>query len=303
MTKRLPAVPGLDLRSLVGSWDLSLKAANKSPATITSYMRAVRLYLEWCEQSEHPVELTRATVQSYLASQIDAGREAATMRLRLAALRAFTRWLVDEGELDADPLVGIRPPKIPAKVVEALTDDQVRALLNTCRGKSFRDRRDEALVRLMVETGLRAAEVVALGLTDVDLPRGLATVRSGKGAKGRVVPFGPQAAAALDRYVRLRRSHQHASNSALWLGARGPLTYFGLNDTLRDRAARAGVDGFHLHLLRHTAATRWLRAGGSEQGLMSVAGWSSRSMIDRYTGASASERAAAEARNLGLGDL
>ena len=79
--------------------------------------------------------------------------------------------------------------------------------------------------------------------------------------------------------------------------------YFGLNDTLRDRAKTAGIEGFHLHLMRHTAATRWLRAGGSEQGLMSVAGWSTRSMIDRYTGASASERAADEARGLGLGDL
>ena len=63
------------------------------------------------------------------------------------------------------------------------------------------------------------------------------------------------------------------------------------------------MKGFHLHLLRHTAATRWLRAGGSEQGLMTVAGWSSRAMLDRYTGASAAERAAAESRGLGLGDI
>jgi integrase/recombinase XerD len=55
--------------------------------------------------------------------------------------------------------------------------------------------------------------------------------------------------------------------------------------------------------MRHTAATRWLRAGGSEGGLMAVAGWSNRAMIDRYTGASAAERAAEEARGLGLGDL
>jgi site-specific recombinase XerD len=299
MAKRL--LP--DLRSLMGSWDLALKAANKSPTTITSYMRGVRLYLEWCEQSEHAVDLTRATVQAYIAAQIDAGREANTVRLRLASLRAFARWLVDEGEIDDDPLVGIKQPKIPTKVVEALTDDQVRAMIGACRGKSFRDRRDEALIRFMVETGLRSSEVVGLAMDDVDLPRGLATVRKGKGAKGRVVPFGPQTASALDRYIRLRRSHQHANRDELWLGSRGPLTYFGLNDTLRDRASSAGIEGFHLHLMRNTYATRWLRAGGSEQGLMSVAGWSSRSMIDRYTGASAAERAADEARKLDLGNF
>ena len=72
---------------------------------------------------------------------------------------------------------------------------------------------------------------------------------------------------------------------------------------LKRRAQAAGIPGFHLHLMRHTAATRWLRAGGSEGGLMAVAGWSTRGMVDRYTGASASERAAAEAHGLNLGDL
>ena len=84
---------------------------------------------------------------------------------------------------------------------------------------------------------------------------------------------------------------------------RKTFAYFGLNDTLRDRAKTAGIAGFHLHLMRHTAATRWLRHGGSEGGLMAIAGWSTRSMMDRYTGASAAERAAAEARGLGLGEL
>jgi integrase/recombinase XerD len=60
MAKRLPAV---DLRELLKSWEISLRAANKSPTTIASYMRGVRLYLEWCEQNGHPVEITRARVQ------------------------------------------------------------------------------------------------------------------------------------------------------------------------------------------------------------------------------------------------
>ena len=146
--------------------------------------------------------------------------------------------------------------------------------------------------------------MIDLGVADIDLTRGLVTVRSGKGAKGRVAPFGPQTAAALDRYIRLRRSHKLANTAQLWVGVGGKgFGYHGLNDTLRDRARTAGIDGFHLHLMRHTAATRWLRAEGSEGGLMAVAGWSTRDMIDRYTGASASERAAAEARKLNLGDL
>jgi integrase len=90
----------------------------------------------------------------------------------------------------------------------------------------------------------------------------------------------------------------------LWLGGNGQsFKYHGLNLALKRRADSAGIKDFHLHLMRSTAATRWLRAGGSEQGLMSVAGWSTRAMLDRYTGASAAERAATEARGLNLGDL
>jgi len=298
-------LPPPDLPALMKSWELALLAANKSPTTITSYLQGVRLFLVWCEANGHPVEITRARVQHYSAALVADGKQANTVRLRQAALRQFVRWLVEEGELSEDPLLGLRAPKLPTKVVEALTDDQLRALLKACKGSSFRDRRDEALLRLLIETGLRASEAISLNVADVEpLRNGIVVVRRGKGAKGRTAPFSPQTAAALDRYLRARRSHKLAATPQLWLGVGGKsFAYFGLNDTLRDRAQKAGIDGFHLHLLRHTAATRWLRAGGTEQGLMSIAGWSTRSMMDRYTGASAAERAAAEARELGLGDL
>ena len=81
-----------------------------------------------------------------------------------------------------------------------------------------------------------------------------------------------------------------------------PLGYHGLSAAIKARAKAAGINNFHLHLLRHTAATRWLRAGGSEQGLMSVAGWSTHDAGPVYR-RPASERAAAEARTLRLGDL
>jgi integrase len=152
---------------------------------------------------------------------------------------------------------------------------------------------------------MRAGEMVALELDDVDLTRGLAYIRRGKGGKGRIVPFGPQTARALDRYIRLRRGHRGAESRALWLGARThqPLGSHGLRATLLERAEIAGITGFHPHVLRHTAASRWLSKGGTEGGLMSVAGWSSREMLDRYARVTASERAAAEARGLNLGDL
>jgi site-specific recombinase XerD len=293
-----------DLAALLPSWQLSLRAERKSPATIASYTEGVRGFLRWCADSGTAPELTKVNVQGFTAALLENGAQAATARARHMALRRFAAWLDDEGELDGNPLLNLKPPKLDTKVTEALTDDELKRLLAACKGKELIDRRDEAIVRLMAETGLRAGEVLAIDVADVDLGRGVATVRRGKGGKGRVVPFGAQTAAALDRYMRARRTHRLASTPPLWLGGGGQqFRYHGLNVALKRRAEAAGITGFHLHLMRHTAATRWLRAGGTEAGLMAVAGWSKRDMIDRYTGASAAERAAVEARGLNLGDL
>jgi site-specific recombinase XerD len=129
-------------------------------------------------------------------------------------------------------------------------------------------------------------------------------IRRGKGGKGRVVPIGPQTEMAIDRYLRARRSHRLASAGPLWVGASGKtFDYYGLDGMLKSRAQAAGIEGFDAHVLRHTFATRWKAAQGSDDGLMAVVGWSSHTMIDQYAGAAMAQRAAEEARALGLGNL
>lgn len=302
MARRKP--PTLDLAALLPSWELSLRSERKSAATVKVYGDGVRAFLRWCSEHGHTPALDRDLIKAFVADLLDAGAEPSTARSRQLAMRRFSAWLEEEGEIDTDPLLGLKAPKLDTKVTESLSDDELRRLIKACGGKEFRDRRDEAIVRLMAETGMRAGEVCGLELDDVDLTRGLVTVRRGKGGKGRVAPFGPQTGVAIDRYLRARRTHLLAETSALWLGDRGKgLEYYGLHKTLKWRAELAGLKNFHPHLLRHTAASRWLAAGGSEGGLMAVAGWSTRDMIDRYTKSTAAERAAAEARGLNLGEL
>lgn len=133
---------------------------------------------------------------------------------------------------------------------------------------------------------------------------GTLVVRRGKGGSGRLVPFSAQTARALDRYPRLRRGHALAGEPNLWLGENSSrLGYDGLYRALRKRARAAGIPRFSPHMLRHTAASRWLAAGGSEGGLMAVAGWRRRDMLDRYAAAIRASRAVEEARGLGLGEL
>ena len=142
----------------------------------------------------------------------------------------------------------MKPPKLDAKVVECLSPDELRLMLKACAGRELRDRRDEACLRLLAETGMRAGELLALNTADVDLGRGLAIVRRGKGGKGRYVPFEPVTGAAIDRYLRLRRHHRDAQSPALWLpetGGKERLSYHGLRVALLGRAVAAGVTGFH----------------------------------------------------------
>lgn len=294
----------LDIPSLVESWVVHLRAERKSAQTIKSYTDGVRAFLAHCEREGIPPRLDRPTVNGFTAELLDQGREPATVRARQLGIRRFSAWLADESEIERDELLGIKPPKLDTKVVERLTDEECRTLIKACQGKEFRDRRDEAIVRFMLEAIVRAGEVVAMAVTDVDIPRGAAIVRRGKGGKGRVVPFGPQTGRAIDRYIRLRKAHRLADTSALWLGDRGKgFTYYGLHSALKYRAELAGIPHFHPHLTRHTAAQRWLSAEGSEGGLMAVAGWTRRDMLDRYTRATAAERAAEEARRLNLGEF
>lgn len=304
MTTKTTA-PELDLPELLDSFTISLRAAHRSEATVKVYRLGITQYVDWCDTRGLPRCVDRAQVRDWMVHLRDSGAAPATVASRLAGVRQLSKWLTEEGLLDADPLLRLAAPKPDIPITPVLTDDQLKALFKACQGKEFRDRRDEAIVRLMAETGMRVSEALGLDVADIDLPRGLAYIRRGKGGKGRIVPFGAQTAKALDRYLRLRRTHAGAGLPALFVTARRPLRLadHGLRRTLGERATAAGIEKFHPHMLRHTAASRWLSSGGSEGGLMAVAGWSSRDMLDRYARATAAERAAAEARGLNLGDL
>ena len=232
-----------------------------------------------------------------------ADTEPATARLRLQALKLFARWLAAEEHLDADAILAVRAPKLDDKAVPDLSEDEVRRMLKACKGPTFRDKRDYAILLLLTETGLRASECLDLDVKDCDLLACSLLVRRGKGAKGRNVRFSAPTAAALDRYVRARRAAGNPAAGPLWVSTTSQrrLSYKGMTDSLKKRAETAGVKNFHVHRTRHTAAVRWLSRGGSETGLMAQPGWASRKMIDRYVRTAAEELASAEFDRLNMG--
>ncbi|MGC4942127.1 tyrosine-type recombinase/integrase [Kribbella sp. DT2] len=289
---------------LIDSWVVHLQAEHKASRTIRVYATGVRQYFTYCAEKGLPEVLDRRQVQAWIAGMMESGLEPTTADVRLTAVKRFSWWLHDEDEIDTDVLAGIKAPKIGEKIVRPLSMDEIQALLGACKGKDFLARRDEAIIRLMLDTGLRASELCGLKLTDVKVVAGTA-VALGKGNRERTVAFGAQTARALDRWLRVRRTHGKANtSSAFFLGGMGrTFGYPGLARCLALRGEQAGLGPVNPHKLRHTWATRWRNAGGSEQSMMALAGWTSPKMIARYTRATSAERAVAESQQLNLGDL
>lgn len=280
-----------DLLDLLSSWQLVLRAERKSPQTLRSYGLAVRSYLDFCD------ELTKEGVLAWVASQSD--NEAATVRLRLTAVKLFARWLAAEEGFDAAPILAVRPPRLDQRAVPDLSDDEVQRMLRACNGSDVRDRRDKAMLTLLAETGMRAAELLALDVGDIDVHACTVHVVRGKGGRGRRVKFSNGCAATIDRYLRGRRNQPAGP---LWLSQRGTrLSYTGLVSTLKGRAKAAGVTDFHVHRLRHSVAVRWIKSGGTETGLMAHAGWSDISMVGRYAKSASEQLAGEEFDRLNLG--
>jgi len=210
-------------RALLPEWSLALTAERKSSKTIVLYLDAVGRYLTWTETQDLP-PMRRISLQTWITTMLDTGRSPSTARIRQQAARRYAAWLTAVGHLDAAPFQGMTGPKLDQPVVDPLTVAEVRALLQTCVpgsgddpsvDRSLRHVRDEAIIRLMVETGIRLSEVIALTAPDLDLAAGLVTIRRGKGGRGRVIPVGPATTAAIHAYLAVRRTQPHADRVAL----------------------------------------------------------------------------------------
>lgn len=282
--------------ALVESWRLSLH--DKRPRTIALYLDEVRRFAGWLAANGRPdaapgdlAEIGRRDAEAYLTALRAEGRAPATIRSRWIALRSFYGWAHDEEEVAENPLAKVKVERPAPPPPDVLTDDQVDALLKACVGTTFYDRRDLAIVRTLLATGLRVSELVGLELADLDLVNRIAVVRDGKGGRQRVVRFDAATASALDRYRRARARHRFASLPALWIGHRGAMSRKGIPAVLDKRAAEAGIGHVHPHQFRHTFADRWLAAGGTEGDLQRLGGWENSDVMRRYGEARAVDRA------------
>jgi site-specific recombinase XerD len=271
---------GMDIHKALESWTLDLRAGRRSPRTIETYTLAVRQLADHLKQVDitRVEEVSRDHIRGFIVEMIET-RSPTTAHQRHRSLHHFFKWLVSEGELDRDPMEGLRPPKVEEKPIPVISERGFDLMLKTC-DTTYLGRRDEALLRVLWDTGVRISELLSMRAEDVSLDLDLVWVEGKTGT--RRVPYTIATARSLDRYLRGRSKHPFADLPDLWLGKRGTMTKSGIGRMLAHRADRAGIGHVHAHMFRHTAADRLLSAGMTEGSVMEILGWSDRSMLDRY---------------------
>lgn len=194
-----------ELDKLSQSWRRHLTAQRMSPATLSTYTTAARQLNDFLAENGMPTDpasIHREHVEAFIADLLVRWKPT-TAHNRYRALRSFFGWLVEEGEIRQNPMERMKPPRLPEAPPPVLREEELRRVLEACeRDKTFEGRRDEAILRVFMDTGARRGEVLLLHLEHVDLDAGRLTV-TGKGCRTRQVAIGAQTARALDRYLRL----------------------------------------------------------------------------------------------------
>ncbi len=273
-------------QTLVGDYLDALRHQRRLAAgTLASYRHALELLLA-LSAGARLMSLEPAQVRRHVAQLHARGLSGRTLAKILSAWRGLYRWLARHRGLRANPVQGVRAPRVPRPLPKVLSVEQAQRLLDADPGEQVARKRDLAMFELMYSSGLRLAEVVSLNVDDgrLDLREAQVTV-TGKGGRTRTVPVGAKARAALQRWLRARAGLARPHEPALFVGARGGrISPSLLNLRLKALARSQGLDAsIHPHMLRHSFATHVLQSSQDLRAVQEMLGHSSISTTQVYT--------------------
>lgn len=267
----------MELTDSIIGFRRSLKRKNYSRCTVRDYLCTLRQFILWVDV---PIEsVDRRKILSFIDHLLNRRLTPKTINCYLDSIRSFYRYLKDEEAIDIEnPVKSGYMLRLSKPLPRFLKDEEVKGLFETIENV-----RDRAILTLMLRCGLRVEEVASLRLDDLDLRRGTIIVRSGKGAKGRMVYMSTDAHTAVMDYLRIRAN---ARLKGLFFVDKGALkgksiSVRGIQKRMESYARKSGVHT-SCHELRHTMATQLLNAGADLTVIQDILGHNRIATTQRY---------------------
>lgn len=250
-----------------------------SSHTISNYRRDLVVFNEFLEQQELSYENVSADhIRDFVRTQHRRGLSGSSIRRRLAAIRSWFEFLINENKISTNPAVGIVTPKTSKKLPKTLTVDQISSLLHQENDNPLMIR-DLAMFELIYSSGLRVTELASLDLDSVDISAGEVRV-VGKGNKPRQVPVGSKALDMLTKWLAIRKP---VANNALFISARGTrISIRNIQKRLDQLALKTGIN-ISPHMLRHSFATHVLESSQDLRAVQKMLGHSDIKTTQIYT--------------------
>ncbi|MDP1547725.1 MAG: tyrosine-type recombinase/integrase [Anaerolineales bacterium] len=258
------------------------KTGGLSAYTVEFYRAQLEIFLTYCKAQNvtEVISVTPDNLRGYMLDLEAKGRNAGGRHAAFRAVRAFLRWYEAEAEPEGwvNPIRKVKPPKVNHDPIKGVPTEEIKAMLETCGG-DFISVRDRALLLCLLDTGARAAEFMALNISDVDFVGGAVDIRKGKGGKSRTVFIGKKSRKALRAYMRLRGD----GDPALWVTKNGGrLAVKSLRQVLTKRADLAGVPVPSPHDFRRSFALALLRARVDVFSIQRLMGHATLDVLRRY---------------------
>lgn len=266
-----------------------------SAHTLRSYRSNLEQFFAFFQRTDW--QISASSCASFVDHLIDRGLGHATIAQKIATLRSYCRYLLDQGVLQEDPSAGLKPLRTERRLPRTVTIEEAAKLLAAAitpdaddsadfLSRFHRRERDVCLLSLLYDCGLRSHEAVSLTLDDIDLSARLLRIR-GKGSKVRLVPFCDATAQALDRWIAVRGNCISTSlpgaPRTLLLSVNGkPLSTSDVRRLVARLAKRTGIAASP-HTLRHAYATHLLEGGADLRVIQELLGHSNISTTTIYT--------------------
>lgn len=256
--------------------------------TIISYREDIDTYMDFLKAShiEALSSTTKNNITNFMLSQKDRGLAANSVARRLAAIKAFYKFLVRERILKTDPSSLIESPKLWKKIPETLSANEVDALLSQPNIRERQGIRDKAILETLYATGMRVSEAANLKVDNVNLEVGFLRC-FGKGNKERIIPLGKKAINSIKRYLQDSRLRllKNKESDFLFLSRFGKnISRQSLWKIIKRYAKEARIKKpIKPHILRHSFATHLLERGADLRSVQEMLGHADISTTQIYT--------------------